>query len=61
MPNDNYEQVLSNLYTSLSCLNQAKGLIGENIQDRLLVLDSLIGKTEEAIYRWKFRHENSKC
>jgi hypothetical protein len=56
MSSDKYESVLSNLCTALACLDQAKNEIGENIQERLLVLDSLIGKTKEAIHRWKFRH-----
>jgi hypothetical protein len=53
---NNYAEVLSCLSTAFTALNQAKELIGEEVKDRLLVLDFLIKKTEEAIYRWKFRH-----
>jgi hypothetical protein len=54
---DNYEQVLNNLSVALNALSEAKEQIGKEPQKRLLILDIIINKTEEAIHRWKFRHE----
>jgi hypothetical protein len=54
---DNYEQVLNNLSVALNALNEAREQVGKDPQKRLFILDTLINKTEEAIHRWKFRHE----
>jgi hypothetical protein len=53
---EKYECVLISLCGSKAYIEQAKELIGEEQKDRLFILDSILYKTEEAIFRWQRRH-----
>ncbi len=56
MSKEKFEKILGYLNESLSLLEKVKEEVGE---DKFLILNGMINKTEEAIHRWKFRMKNA--
>lgn len=52
MSKEKFEKILGYLNESLSLLEKVKEEVGE---DKFLILNGMINKTEKAIHRWEFR------
>ena len=55
MSQELYDGVLSHLTTALSEISKAHNLL-QNEKIKFVIIDTLLSKVDEAIFRWKSRH-----